>query len=55
LKGIGGNYAGYARDVLDTFAAQYGHTFSYKPMPVARLWDEYLVQKSVDIKFPDNA
>jgi len=53
-NGEGGNYAGYAREVLDTFAAKYGHTFTYKPMPVSRLWDEYLVKKSVDLKFPDN-
>jgi ABC-type amino acid transport substrate-binding protein len=53
-KGDGGNYSGYAREVLDAFATKYGHTFTYKPMPVARLWDEFLVQKSVDLKFPDN-
>lgn len=53
-NGEGGNYAGYAREVLDTFAAKYGHTFTYKPMPVSRLWDEYLVKKSIDLKFPDN-
>ncbi|MDT8991092.1 transporter substrate-binding domain-containing protein [Curvibacter sp. APW13] len=53
-KGEGGNYSGYARDVLDAFAAKYGHTFSYKPYPVNRLFDEFAVQKSLDFKFPDN-
>lgn len=53
-KGEGGSYSGYARDVLDAFAAKYGHTFSYKPMPVARLIDEFAVQKTLDFKFPDN-
>lgn len=47
-------YSGYARDVLDAFAAKYGHKLTYKALPVARLYDEFLVQKSVDLKFPDN-
>ena len=53
-NGEDGNYTGYAREVLDTFAAKHGHTFIYKPMPVARLLDEFIVQKSIDFKFPDN-
>lgn len=53
-KGDGGSYTGFARDLLDAFGAKYGHTFTYMPMPVSRLWDEYLVQKSLDLKFPDN-
>jgi ABC-type amino acid transport substrate-binding protein len=53
-KGDGAAYSGYAKDLLDAFAAKSGHTFTYKPMPVARLWDEFLVQKSLDFKFPDN-
>ncbi len=54
-RGDGGNYTGYARELLDAFAAKYGHTFTYKPLPVNRLFDEFTVQKSVDFKFPDNA
>jgi ABC-type amino acid transport substrate-binding protein len=54
-KGDAGGYSGYAREVLDAFASKYGHTFTYKPMPVARLFDEFAVQKSLDFKFPDNA
>jgi ABC-type amino acid transport substrate-binding protein len=53
-KGDGGSYSGYARDLLDAFAAKSGHTFTYKPLPVVRLFDEFVVQKSVDLKFPDN-
>lgn len=53
-KGDGGAYSGYARDLLDAFAAKNGHTFRYKPMPVMRLFDEFAVQKSLDFKFPDN-
>ncbi len=54
-RGDGGNYTGYARELLDAFAAKYGHTFTYKPWPVSRLFDEFTVQKSIDFKFPDNA
>ena len=54
-KGDAGSYSGYAREVLDAFASKYGHSFTYKPMPVARLFDEFAVQKSLDFKFPDNA
>ena len=53
-KGDTGEYKGYARDLLDAFATKYGHQFTYKPVPVARLYDEFLVKKSVDFKFPDN-
>jgi len=53
-NGENGKYTGYACEVLDAFAAKHGHTFTYKPMPVARLLDEFIVQKSVDFKFPDN-
>ena len=54
-NGEGGSYTGYARELLDAFAAKAGHKFTYKPMPIARLYDEFLVQKSLDLKFPDNA
>ena len=53
-KGDTGEYKGYARELLDAFASKYGHQFTYKPVPVARLYDEFLVKKSVDFKFPDN-
>lgn len=53
-NGEGGDYKGYSRELLDAFAAKAGHKFTYKTLPVARLWDEYLVQKSVDLKYPDN-
>lgn len=54
-KGDAGGYSGYARELLDAFAAKAGHTFVYKPMPVARLIDEFATQKALDFKFPDNA
>ena len=47
-------YTGFGRDLLDAFGSKYGHTFTYQPMPGKRLWNEYLVQKSVHFRFPDN-
>lgn len=54
-NGKDGNYSGYARELMDAFGAKYGHQFTYKPLPVARLYDEFFVKKSLDFKFPDNA
>jgi hypothetical protein len=54
-KGDSGGYSGYAREFLDAFAEKYGHTFTDKPLPFARLFDEFAMQKSVDFNFPDNA
>ena len=53
-KGEGSNYSGYARELLDAFAAKYDHQFTYSPLPVARLMDEFAVKKSLDFKYPDN-
>lgn len=53
-NGEGGDYKGYSRELLDAFAAKAGHKFTYKTLPIARLYDEYLVQKSFDLKYPDN-
>lgn len=49
----GGNYVGYARDLLDTFAKERGYSFEYKPFPVNRLFVNFF-QGQVDFKFPDN-
>ena len=54
-KGEGAKYTGYARELLDGFASKNGHTFTYTPLPVARLFDEFVVKKTLDFKFPDNA
>ena len=54
-KGEGLNYTGYARELLDDFARKNGHVFTYAVMPVARLFHEFAVRKSLDLKFPDNA
>ncbi|MBV1876948.1 MAG: transporter substrate-binding domain-containing protein [Pseudomonadales bacterium] len=49
----GGQYAGFARDFLDAFALRYGHAMTYKPMPIKRLYGEFLNGR-VDLKFPDD-
>ncbi|WP_341665957.1 transporter substrate-binding domain-containing protein [Vibrio sp.] len=48
-----GEYAGYARELLDHFAKEYNHTITYRPLPIIRLFQE-LVDQKIDLKFPDN-
>ncbi|UTW05878.1 substrate-binding periplasmic protein [Pseudomonas benzenivorans] len=48
-----GRYQGYARELLDAFAADQGHEFIYVPLPVKRLLGDYLAGK-LDFKFPDH-
>lgn len=52
--GVDGDYKGAAREILDAFAADAGHTFTYEPLPVARLFETYLTTDELDMKFPDN-
>ncbi|MCJ8294429.1 MAG: transporter substrate-binding domain-containing protein [Colwellia sp.] len=51
----GGEYTGFARDLLDAFAKANGHTFTYVPRPITRLFDEFLNKDTLDFKYPDNA
>jgi len=48
-----GEYRGYAREVLDAFAAAKGYRFDYRPMPIKRLFGALLAGQ-LDFKFPDN-
>jgi hypothetical protein len=52
-RGKGSNYEGYARELLDSFAAASGHTFSYKALPIKRLFSEFIAG-NLDLKYPDN-
>ena len=54
FRGDQPQYSGYARELLDTFAAKHGYTFSYRPFPSVNLYQEFVVNKSLDFKFPDN-
>ncbi len=48
-----GEYRGYARELLDAFAAEQGYRFVYTPLPVRRLLGDFLGGR-VDLKFPDH-
>ena len=48
-----GQYRGYSRELLDAFAADQGHQFSYVALPVKRLLNDFLAGK-LDFKFPDH-
>lgn len=48
-----GQYLGFARDLLDMFAADSGIRLVYKPMPVGDLLPA-LLDGRIDFKYPDN-
>lgn len=48
-----GVYGGYAREFLDAFAADSGYKFTYRALPVPRLYAEFL-NGQVLFKFPAN-
>lgn len=50
----GKEWTGYARELLDKFASKKGYTFKYVALPVARLFNDFVVSQTVDFKFPDN-
>jgi ABC-type amino acid transport substrate-binding protein len=49
-----GEYVGAARDILDAFANARGYRFTYRALPIKRLYAE-LLSDGIDLKFPDNA
>lgn len=52
---VDGRYDGYARELLDTFAAAHGDKFEYIPLPVKRLSADFFGNRTLDFKFPDAA
>jgi ABC-type amino acid transport substrate-binding protein len=48
-----GAYTGFARELLDAFAADSGLTLRYEPLPVPRLYAS-LAADVIDLKFPDS-
>lgn len=50
-----GEYRGYARELLDAFGAEYGYDITYVPLPVRRLYYDFLETRVLDFKFPDNS
>ncbi|APJ03345.1 transporter substrate-binding domain-containing protein [Silvanigrella aquatica] len=49
-----GEYGAFARDIFDLFAKKSNIQFKYEPMPVARLFKEYL-GGGLDFKYPDSS
>jgi polar amino acid transport system substrate-binding protein len=47
-------YTGFNRKVLDLFADAMNYKFIYRPIPLKRLYKEF-VELRVDLKYPDNA
>lgn len=48
-----GSYEGYARELLDAFAATLGCQFSYRALPIKRAHGGFLAGQ-LDFRFPDN-
>jgi hypothetical protein len=48
-----GQFGGFARAVLDAFAADQGHEFIYRALPVNRLFRDF-IEGQLDFKYPDN-
>jgi hypothetical protein len=48
-----GNYLGFNRKLLDMFAKSKGYRFVYKPLPLMRLYRDYILGQ-FDFKYPDN-
>ena len=47
-------FSGFARELFDEFSARSNVDINYVPLPVNRLFKSLLVDKSIDLKFPDN-
>ncbi len=50
-----GKRESFSEELLNAFAKDAGITFEYKPLAINRLYHEFLDDKLVDFKFPDNA
>ncbi|GAB1260000.1 hypothetical protein NBRC116495_07070 [Aurantivibrio plasticivorans] len=48
-----GEYHGFARELFDGFSQYSGHSFTFRPLPINRLYEEFRNEK-IDFKFPDN-
>jgi len=48
-----GEYIGFSRQLLDTFSNKYAYRFIFRPLPVKRLFSEF-VSGALDFKYPSN-
>lgn len=51
----GNEFIGFGRELLDAFAKSKGYKFSYKILPLNRLFLENLKTQSLDFQYPDNS
>lgn len=49
-----GEYLGYARELIDMFGDEYGYDVVYDPLPVQRLFHDFMEGERLDFKFPDS-
>lgn len=52
--GKGSEFIGFAREVFDAFAHEYGYHFVYNLLPINRLFAVFLGKETLDFKYPDN-
>lgn len=52
---IDGQYRGFGRELLDAFFNDRGYPYQYRALPVPRLFESFVIEQSVDFKYPDNA
>jgi hypothetical protein len=52
---VGGQYRGFGRELLDAFFSDRGYEYRYRALPVSRLSESFVIEQSVDFKYPDNA
>ena len=54
-EGTSQSYVGFSRDLFDKWAKDLDHNLTFLPLPVGRLYIEYLRPDSnIDFKFPDH-
>jgi ABC-type amino acid transport substrate-binding protein len=49
-----GQATGFAREVFELFGKRYDYAIQYRALPVPELYKAFLVDQSIDLKFPDN-
>lgn len=49
-----GEYTGFARALLDSFAKKHGYVLEYQPLPLKRLYAKF-TSGELDLKYPDNS
>ncbi|NRR33699.1 hypothetical protein HSX11_26320 [Oxalobacteraceae bacterium] len=53
-NGYADKYERYAHEVFDLFAQRNGYAFHYVQLPINRLFSAFVIDQSLDFKYPDN-